>query len=119
MFAQCSLSLDSSNYTFKIKLDDTAINFLSRNSSKLNAFKKTVSTETMMDRYEGEIIGLAYSEVSSENMIKELSRWKKFFESNNIKVYDAKVLSLGDRLKELEKMKAENRELLVNIEGSL
>ncbi len=118
MFTQCSLSLDSSNYTFKIKLDDKAIDFLTNNKSKLKAYKKTVSADTMQDRYEGEVMGLAYSGVSADTMLKELGRWKKFFEANNIHVYDAKVLSLKDRLKELEKISKENRELILKIEES-
>ena len=118
MFTQCSLSLGSSNYTFKIKLNNKAIDFLTNNKSKLNAYKKTVGSDTMQDQYEGELIGMAYTNVSSDTMLKELGRWKKFFEANNIEVYDAKVLSLKDRLKELEKLNQENRNLILKIEGS-
>lgn len=116
MFVQCSLSLDSSNYTFKIKLDENAINFLKNHKSKINAYKKTVSSDITIDQYEGEIIGLAYSDVSPDIMLKELGRWKKFFEANKLEVYDAKVLSLKDRLKELEKLTQKNRDLITELE---
>lgn len=116
MFAQCTLSLESSNYTFKIKLDDHAIKFFKNNKAKINNHKKLASPDATIDIYEGELIGFAYSNVSSDIMLKELGKWKAFFESNNIKVFDAKILSLKDRLNELNKLSVENRQLIKEIE---
>ncbi len=110
MFTQFALSLDSSNYIFKIKLDEKAIVFFKENNKKIIEHSKQTESLMTRDEYEGEVIGFAYTEVQKDFMLKEMNKWMKFFENNGLEVYEAKITTLKDRLKELEKIDLKNKE---------
>lgn len=115
MFTQLSLSLKSSNYTLKIKLDDKALDFFKNEKDLINKQIKTIEKEVVKDEYEGEVFGLAFKDVTEDFMIKELNNWKKFFESNGLTVYEPKVVSLKNRLSDLKSISTKNREVLVEM----
>lgn len=116
MFTQFSLSLDSSNYTFKIKLDEVAIKFFKENKEQIKQELEKIEADTIQDEYVGEVMGLAYRDVTDAFMLKELNRWKKFFETNGLNVYEPKVVALKNRLKDLEEISDREKELLLELE---
>lgn len=113
MFTQISLSLDSNNYLLKIKLNDKALNYLLDNKSELISLKENIGVEnSSVDEYTGELFGLAFSEVSHEEMLKKLSYLKNFFESKDLDVFDVKLVTLATRLKQLESIDFVNQQLI-------
>ncbi len=117
MFTQISLSSGQSNYVFKIKLNDEALNTLSEKKDLLKKFKEERKVEmSEMDEYNGELLGLNFGDdIDKEYMLKELNKWKVFFEKCGLDVYDAKILTLKSRLKSLEGMSAENKDIVSHI----
>lgn len=116
MFTQISLSLDSNNYILKIKLNDEAINFFLDKKEDISKMIESISEESpTTDVYSGEYLGLAYSEVSHDEMLKKLSRLKNYFESQGLTVFDIKLVTLATRLKQLETIDNINHQLLSSI----
>lgn len=115
MFTQFSLSLNSSNYTFKIKLDESAIEFFNGNKDLINVQIESMNQVVVTDQYVGEIVGLSLNEATEDFMIKELNRWKKFFESHGLSVYEPRVVALKTRLADLKQLSEKNKELLVDL----
>lgn len=113
MFTQFTLSLNSSNFTFKIELDDKALTFFKEEKALIEKKINLIEKDFIKDEYEGEILGIAFRETTNDFMIKELHSWKKFFESHGLKVFEPKVVSLKNRLEDLNKIQGKNRELIV------
>lgn len=109
MYTQFSLSLLSSNYIFKIRLDNIAINFFNKEKLKIEKHVQALDVNVIRDEYEGEVLGYAFNNVEKDFMLKEMNRWMKFFESQGLEVYEAKITTLKDRLKELEKLTERNK----------
>ena len=113
MFAQIALSNGSNNYLFEVRLDDKGINALIDNKKDIKKMKERINEENIsIDEYNGEILGLSYTETSHENMLKELSALKKSFESIGVEVSDLRVTTLAKRLKRLSEIELINMQLI-------
>jgi hypothetical protein len=117
MFTQVALSLESSNYIFKVKLNEEAVSFFEKSKSKIEKHIEDTEVQVSKDEYEGELVGLHYKDVQKDFMMKEMNRWMKFFEDNGLEVYEAKITKLSDRLKELNKIPEKDKEKIKELEN--
>lgn len=117
MFTQIALSLESSNYIFKVKLNEEAVSFFEKSKSKIEKHIEDTEVQVSKDEYEGELVGLHYKDVQKDFMMKEMNRWMKFFEDNGLEVYEAKITKLSDRLKELNKIPEKDKEKIKELEN--
>lgn len=112
MFTQISLSESSNNFLIQIKLNKKSIKFLKEEKELIKEMLKNLNEEYLSDIYDGELVGITFSNVSKDFMIKELERWRTFFKTHDIPIEKCKITTLKVRLEELNKQTESNKILV-------